>query len=591
MDDQHLGPLGGGAARPTTSSGSSSRCGCSTRTSTTTRTSRPSTRRATPPACACCGSAPGPAPSTVPPSLDPLYAELGARTWEQPSAAGTTCPAGCRSCSPRSCPPPACRRELADALDDTSWDDEIRAETDAALALTGKDVGTPVLHFQPPDGVAFFGPVISRRPSDDEAVALWDHVVGLASFAGFAELKRSLRELPQLPALGVAAGRGRRGRRTGTVAAAGRSGSARRPERAGLAGALLLPHRDVPPLQAVLRRVVVSLLLLALVVVVVYLDRAGYSDTDGNGVGLLDALYYATVSLSTTGYGDIAPITPQARLVNVLLVTPLRVLFLIVLVGTTLEVLTERTRQQFRNRRWRQRVRKHTVVVGYGTKGRSAVRALLVDGYPQELIVVVDPDPVAVAEATQAGLVTVLGDATRRAVLEQAEVGRADRVLVSSNRDDTAVLVVLTVRQLNSRAPIVASVREAENAPLVRQSGATSVVVSSEAAGRLLAVSASSPASGKVLEDLLIPHTGLEVDEREVTQDEVGRSCRQVPELVLAVLRGRETFRFGAAEAVQLEPGDRLVVVRDTGVPEDGQVQEPEDTHDPVGSASDVRRG
>ncbi|NIH68159.1 mycothiol-dependent nitroreductase Rv2466c family protein [Modestobacter marinus] len=96
--------------------------------------------------------------------------------------------------------------ELAAALDDDSWDATVQAETDEALALTGKDVGTPILHFQPPEGVAFFGPVISRLPSEEEAVQLWDHVVGLASFPGFAELKRSLRERPQLPAFGVAAG-------------------------------------------------------------------------------------------------------------------------------------------------------------------------------------------------------------------------------------------------------------------------------------------------------------------------------------------------------------------------------------------------
>jgi hypothetical protein len=93
--------------------------------------------------------------------------------------------------------------ELVDALDDTTLDASIRAETEEALALTGRDVGTPILHFQPPDGVAFFGPVISRLPGEDDAAALWDHVVGLASFAGFAELKRSLRERPQLASFGV----------------------------------------------------------------------------------------------------------------------------------------------------------------------------------------------------------------------------------------------------------------------------------------------------------------------------------------------------------------------------------------------------
>jgi len=92
---------------------------------------------------------------------------------------------------------------LADALDDESLDAEIRAETDEALALTGKDVGTPIIHFEPPAGVAFSGPVISRLPSDEQALELWDHVIGLARFPGFAEIKRSMRELPQLRALGV----------------------------------------------------------------------------------------------------------------------------------------------------------------------------------------------------------------------------------------------------------------------------------------------------------------------------------------------------------------------------------------------------
>ncbi|RDH78645.1 hypothetical protein DVS77_08360 [Mycolicibacterium moriokaense] len=93
--------------------------------------------------------------------------------------------------------------ELADALDDESLDAEIRAETEEALALTGRDVGTPILHFQPPDGTAFFGPVISRLPGAEDAGTLWDHVIGLAEFGGFAELKRSLREQPQLASFGV----------------------------------------------------------------------------------------------------------------------------------------------------------------------------------------------------------------------------------------------------------------------------------------------------------------------------------------------------------------------------------------------------
>ncbi|WP_174266734.1 hypothetical protein [Mycolicibacterium sediminis] len=120
-------------------------------------------------------------------TVDPLSAaDQGARSVVEPLLTSVGLPVG-----------------LADALDDTTWDDQIRAETEEALSLTGRDVGTPILHFQPPDGTAFFGPVISRLPDADDAGALWDHVVGLASFPGFTELKRSLRERPQLASFGV----------------------------------------------------------------------------------------------------------------------------------------------------------------------------------------------------------------------------------------------------------------------------------------------------------------------------------------------------------------------------------------------------
>jgi hypothetical protein len=139
-------------------------------------------------------------------AVAPLYEALGARVFECPREGLSSADLGTREfLAPllRYADLPA---ELADALDDDRFDDEVRAETEEALALTGRDVGTPILHFQPPDGTAFFGPVISRLPSPDDAVRLWDHVIGLAEFPGFAEIKRSLRERPQLASFGVDAG-------------------------------------------------------------------------------------------------------------------------------------------------------------------------------------------------------------------------------------------------------------------------------------------------------------------------------------------------------------------------------------------------
>ncbi|MCA1711731.1 MAG: NAD-binding protein [Actinobacteria bacterium] len=209
-------------------------------------------------------------------------------------------------------------------------------------------------------------------------------------------------------------------------------------------------------------------------------------------------------------------------------------------------------------------VRAHTVVVGYGTKGRSAVRALVADGHDPAQIVVVDPDAARVAEANADGLAAIGGDATRFDVLVAAQVVEAARVVVATQRDDTAVLVTLTVRQLNATAPVVVAVREAENAPLLTQSGATSVVVSSETAGRLLGLAVASPATGELFEDLLVPNQDLELVERDLLPGEAGAPARSSADLVVAVLRGGALHKFGTPAAEQLQPGDRVVVIRHT---------------------------
>ena len=87
---------------------------------------------------------------------------------------------------------------LAEAADDDSHDDHIRADTELALSRTGRDVGTPILTFHPgaETEASFFGPVISKAPTGEEALTLWDAVETLATMSGMAELKRSNRAAP-----------------------------------------------------------------------------------------------------------------------------------------------------------------------------------------------------------------------------------------------------------------------------------------------------------------------------------------------------------------------------------------------------------
>ncbi|MEU4428470.1 potassium channel family protein [Actinoplanes sp. NPDC024001] len=308
------------------------------------------------------------------------------------------------------------------------------------------------------------------------------------------------------------------------------------------------------------RRLLLALAAVTAMTVTVLLDREGYADNRDGHVSVLDAAYYSGVSLSTTGYGDIVPVSRSARLVNLVVIMPLRVFFLALLVGTTFEVLTQRTRRQWRLIRWRSRLRGHTVVIGYGNKGRAAVRVLREAADQDVQFVVVDASATTAQEAAADGHAAIVGDATRAMILRRAGVEEAARVIVAADRDDTAALVTLSVRQLTGSATITVAVRASENVPLLRRSGATSVITSSEAAGRLLGLAARSPAASEVIGDLLIQGNGLRLIDRPARQDEVGASPKDCEDLILAVVRNGELMRYDQIRAFAAD--DRLIQVQ-----------------------------
>ena len=325
-------------------------------------------------------------------------------------------------------------------------------------------------------------------------------------------------------------------------------------------GRIRLPTERRNELSTLLRRLVLALGLMGLVAMVAWLGRGGYRDSAGGAIGLLDAIYYATVSITTTGYGDIVPVSDGARLATILVVTPARVLFLILLVGTTVELLAERTRYLLRVRKWRQSLNDHVIVCGYGTKGRTAVEALIAKGTAPGSVVVIDERPEALSAAEVAGLVGVAGSASEAEVLEQAGIASARAVIVAPDRDDTAVLMTLTARELNPEVTLVAAAREAQNVHLLRQSGADSVITTSSAAGRLMGLATAAPRLVDVLEDLLSVGEGLDLVEHEIGADgEHGHADR---DLLVAVVREGELLRFDDPRIRELRAGDRMLCVR-----------------------------
>ncbi len=326
-----------------------------------------------------------------------------------------------------------------------------------------------------------------------------------------------------------------------------------------------LPKNERAPLASVLRRIGFACALVLFVALVVRLGRDGYIDVTDGSIGMLDSLYYASVTVTTTGYGDITAVSDGARLATILLITPARILFLILVVSTTVEVLTEQSRELIAQRKWRKRVNNHIVICGFGETGMAAAKDLVARGVDASDIVVVDSTVASIEEATRRGYVGIVGDASRTDTLEQALISKASAIVVAPNRDDTAVLITLTAREMNPTAHIVAGGREQENLHLLRQGGANEVIDSTAAVGRMLGLGTHSPGAGQVLEDLLDAGTGLELVEIEPVERN-GSLATPAGSTLIAIIRDGERVPQNDVGADNLRSGDRIVVLRETSI-------------------------
>ncbi len=330
-----------------------------------------------------------------------------------------------------------------------------------------------------------------------------------------------------------------------------------------LVGLLRVPEADVGPVRAIWQRVAVALIALLVAVIIVYLGRDGYTDVRGVPLSFIDCVYFATVSLTTVGYGDLTPYTEFARLINILVITPLRILFLVVLVGTTLQVLTERSRQAWKIQRWRSRVRNHTVVVGYGTKGKSAVAAILDDEIAAARSSSSTPTRPSLDRASAAGLVTVHGDATRSDVLRLAAAQHASAIIVATSRDDDR----------GAGHPDRPRDRARSQDRGVDSRGgkpAPAAAIRRRLGGRLLRDRRPAARHGhhnaqRRGDDRRSADAGRGTSpspSATLSQAEVGGSPRHLSDIVLGVVRDGQLLRVDAPEVDAIEAGDRLLYVR-----------------------------
>lgn len=317
-----------------------------------------------------------------------------------------------------------------------------------------------------------------------------------------------------------------------------------------------------PAWLSLLWRVLLALALIAIALAVHWFDRDGLRDNVDGAISFSDVLYFTMITITTVGYGDIVPVTQQARLFDTFVVTPIRLFVWLIFLGTAYDFLLKRVWEKWRMSVIQRNLTGHVIVAGYGTTGTEAVNELIRRGTDAASIVVIDGRAAALEEAAACGTTVLEGDATRNATLDAVQISRAGAVIVASGRDDTSILIVLTARRLAPQVPISVVIRAEDNEALARQAGADTVINPASFAGLLLAGSTHGSHIADYIADLAAAGGQVALRERRVAPEEIGKPLASIATgLGVRLFRGEQCYGFWEAAAECLQPDDLVIEI------------------------------
>ncbi len=322
---------------------------------------------------------------------------------------------------------------------------------------------------------------------------------------------------------------------------------------------------DLDPVRTLIMRTLVVLALFCLLIGILWLDREGLRDQIDQDISFADVVYFTMVTVTTVGYGDIVPVTTRARLIDALVVTPVRIFIWIIFLGTAYQLAVRQFTEVFRMAKLESNLDQHVVVCGFGHTGYAAVKELLAKGTNPEHILIIDPREDRVRVAGELGVVALKGDGTHESLLQHgAFLNSAKAVIISAGRDDTNALILLTVRNLNGRCRVIVSAKEEENVKLFRQGGAQTIISPSTYGGYMLAAAVDQQYLADYLEDFLTAGGQVNIVEREVERDDVGKTAQDLqPDVLLRVYRhGTILSPWEFQDGQRLEQGDVMLLFK-----------------------------
>ena len=217
-------------------------------------------------------------------------------------------------------------------------------------------------------------------------------------------------------------------------------------------------------------------------------------------ITIVDALYMTAITLSTVGYGEVAPMPPSAKVFTVLFIMISLTVFAFGLKELTQFVLSENIFEKIKQQKMKKMtasLRNHTVICGYGRNGRQAAQRLLNHDHP---FVVIEQEEALIK--SQMNINFVPGDARQDSILEQANDKKAKNLIAALPNDVDNLFVVLSARELNPDLLIVSRLTEAGNFSKLKRAGANHIIMPDKIGGDHMASLLMVPDLIRFMEEL-----------------------------------------------------------------------------------------
>jgi voltage-gated potassium channel len=201
------------------------------------------------------------------------------------------------------------------------------------------------------------------------------------------------------------------------------------------------------------------------------------------GYEWIDAIYMTVITITTVGYGEVYPLTPEAKLFTVILI-----LCSVVIVGYAISVITEyiisrNTYDTLKLKKVQKQINQlsdHIIVCGYGRNGKQAVEKLKAYNHP---FVVIEKNDEVIERYQGGGVLFIKGNANEDEVLLEAGIERS-KSLISALPDDAVILfVVLSARQLNKGLKIISRAEHETSQKKLKLAGADNVIMPNRIGG------------------------------------------------------------------------------------------------------------